>query len=1244
MNYKKLIMFFLIITCTFMFVGTVFSAEVNVTSDGTFNTVNDAIFQAGNGGTIYLNNHSFEGTGNQNGYIEVDRSNIIIDGSMKGNSNYKSTLDARDRSSVMVVSGSNVVLKNLILKNGFLNSNGASNGAGISFTSGSNLMLINCEIIDCEATGRTDAHSAFYSSGNRIITFDNCIIANNTATQTSGGSGSAGGARTGIFSGTMINTLVADNVVTSSRNNALAVGITLTTGNNNQVYNSEFRNNTIIANGNVAGLGAGLQIFGTLYNTTFIKNRIIGTSTDTHGGALCFRPGSLVYNCTFIENHAQQGGATTFHASGVLDNCIFINNTAKDMGGAISTGYDGVVNQVVKVTNSYFEGNSANNGGAFVAIGNQITLENNTFYKNHANIEGGAFYIRDNNVYVLNGEFINNTAADGGAGYIRGNNILLNNLTFNGNKAASNTTGVGSGGAIKISGNTVNVVDSKFTNNSANDGGAIIINGNHINIYTSDFSNNTGVQGGAVKILGSDTEVINSTFTNNKVNSNSTSPGYGGAIMILGSSNNILNSIINNNSATDYAGGVLIRGNNNLIRNSTFDYNTAETGGAVVIDGNNSDIIDSMFNNNTAARGGAVAIKGNGIYINNAKFNNNSANPTSALTALGGAVYIEGNDIDFVKAYFYNNHVLGDGAAVYVNGDNLTMDNTNYYNNSALPTSNSLVDGMGGAIYVHGKKTEIMNGIFDGNSAVNGSAIYTSGGNTYLTNLTFLYNQAYSYALPILVKPKYKYNTPVEITIILIGGNNIANAIYNVQDPNSIEFHNVTYITVNGMRTTGPNEIHPVIGAENSQNGTILYQDSREFIQDLFTIVVFDENGNVVLNVTNKTNIYGNVSYILNGLEPGNYTITSSHPEDRFYKGITNVTTFIVEPLVDLAVNITTDYDVYYVDDEIIWYVTLTNYGPHKDRNVRVSTLFDNNVDYVSYTASKGTYNPNTGIWSVGDLNKNEVVTLMIRTKALSIENTTLTVNATGKYEDSNLTNNVANHTVQIIDLTLNKAVNNTNPNIGENVTYTVTVANTGAVIANNVVVRDTLGAGLEFVSASDNGVYDPATRTITWTVNIAAGETKTFTVVANVVAYGVLNNTVTVGNKTKVVNLTVRDIDPSKVVNNTNPNIGENVEYTITVVNNGGVVSNNVKVVDTLGAGLEFVSASDNGVYDPATRTITWTVNIGVDQSKTFTVVANVVAYGVLNNTVTVGNKTKVVNVTVPEIIPDKTVNNKNP
>ena len=540
------------------------------------------------------------------------------------------------------------------------------------------------------------------------------------------------------------------------------------------------------------------------------------------------------------------------------------------------------------------------------------------------------------------------------------------------------------------------------------------------------------------------------------------------------------------------------------------------------------------------------------------------------------------------------------------------------------------------------------NAIFRYNTAVNGSALFVDGVAS-LKNIVFYRNQAYTYALPIIVQnPKNPYGVTVNVTVVIIGGNNIANAIHHVGQLNDISFDNVTYLfNVNGTimnRTTGADELHPVDGVENSKNGTLIYRDERENTQSINPIVIYNEDGNIIYNETLISSIYGDVRFSLSGLAPGNYTIKAEHPEDLFYKAIKNETNFKVVGFVDLDVDITTDKNYYGLDEEVEWTISLTNHGPHTDNNCYVNGI--KLEDIVGFTPSKGTFDAATGIWKVGKLAKNEVVTLKVKTKTTSLGTVTLTVNAVNSTEDTNISNNVATKTIHIQELPKvvpTKDVNVTNPNYGDKVKYTIVVSNVGKITAD-VTLTDTLDKGLIFTGASGNYEYDSTTRTVTWNIDgLAVGQNLTFYVYATVDAYGVLNNTVTVGDNTVIRNVTVPEITPDKTIDNDSPNFGDKVSYTVTVTN-GEFEANNVIVKDVVGNGLTVTDISDNGQYDPITRTITWIVDLAKNEVKTFTVEATVSGYGNISNKVVVGNKTIFKNVDVPEITPKKDVNNTTP
>lgn len=69
-----------------------------------------------------------------------------------------------------------------------------------------------------------------------------------------------------------------------------------------------------------------------------------------------------------------------------------------------------------------------------------------------------------------------------------------------------------------------------------------------------------------------------------------------------------------------------------------------------------------------------------------------------------------------------------------------------------------------------------------------------------------------------------------------------------------------------------------------------MYQDNRENNQIVNIIVKNKENNQTVYSTTKKTDIYGSIEVTVSNLQPGLYDVIAIHPEDKYYKEITNKT------------------------------------------------------------------------------------------------------------------------------------------------------------------------------------------------------------------------------------------------------------------------------------------------------------------------------------------------------------------
>jgi len=366
-----------------------------------------------------------------------------------------------------------------------------------------------------------------------------------------------------------------------------------------------------------------------------------------------------------------------------------------------------------------------------------------------------------------------------------------------------------------------------------------------------------------------------------------------------------------------------------------------------------------------------------------------------------------------------------------------------------------------------------------------------------------------------------------------------------------------------------------------------------------WTVPVIAPGQTLVLTIT--------VEATASGISFNTVTITGSDvydPNDR-----NNTAKTPTDPQeADLIVKKTVDNARPQVGAEITFTITLDNLGPSAAQNVVVTDLLPAGLDYVSHTASNGSYVPGTGEWTLGTVNSEAVETLTITALVLTPSTGPATpqtniATATSTTTDPNPDNNTSESTVTPLqaDLAIFKIVDDPTPNVGQTIEFTITVTNLGPDLATGVSVTDVLPAGLTFVSATaSQGSY--AVGTGLWTVGTVASADFPTLVIRAVVdqpASGPpapITNSATVngneydpdpGNNEDDVTVTPQyaDLAVTKTVDDATPNVGDLVTFTITLENLGVDTATNVTLRDVLPAGLELVTAlPSQGTYDPGT------------------------------------------------------------
>jgi uncharacterized repeat protein (TIGR01451 family) len=151
---------------------------------------------------------------------------------------------------------------------------------------------------------------------------------------------------------------------------------------------------------------------------------------------------------------------------------------------------------------------------------------------------------------------------------------------------------------------------------------------------------------------------------------------------------------------------------------------------------------------------------------------------------------------------------------------------------------------------------------------------------------------------------------------------------------------------------------------------------------------------------------------------------------------------------------------------------------------------------------------------------------------------------------------------------------------------FQIVVTNIGSGPATNVVLRDELPPGLKHAHGD---VIEADVGTL------APGESKTVTLETVAAAVGSHTNEAVVtadGGLQEKARATVRVTQGALALRKEGPTfryLGREADFDLEVHNPGSAPATRVLLVDTLPEGLEFVAASDGGVYDPAARQVGW-------------------------------------------------------
>ena len=302
-----------------------------------------------------------------------------------------------------------------------------------------------------------------------------------------------------------------------------------------------------------------------------------------------------------------------------------------------------------------------------------------------------------------------------------------------------------------------------------------------------------------------------------------------------------------------------------------------------------------------------------------------------------------------------------------------------------------------------------------------------------------------------------------------------------------------------------------------------------------------------------------------------------------------------VHPSADLSLTKSVDNAIPHNGETVTYTISVANAGPNAATGVIVADLLPAGLAWASDDGA-GAYLHASGTWTIGAIANGATATLHITALVQTtgpLANTGEIVASDDFDPDSTPANadpaedDQATATVNAqasADLSVTKTVDDATPNVGDVVTFTVTVHDAGPDDAHGVSVADVMPAGLVYVSDDGAGAYEPISGT--WTIGtLAAGADTVIHMSATVTQSGPLVNTATVSATTYDPDLAnnaastspaaavAADLGVTDSVNDHTPSLGDLVTYTVVVTNHGPDLGTGVAVDFPIPAGFSYVS-----------------------------------------------------------------------
>jgi uncharacterized repeat protein (TIGR01451 family)/CSLREA domain-containing protein len=634
-----------------------------------------------------------------------------------------------------------VVISGVTLLNGTV----AGNGGGVR-NADADLVLVNTAVISNVAEGSgLDGHGGGMYVVTGSITLNGGQVAHNAAYRGGGVYVEAG---SGVFAQTGLS-LIASNVVSDDGGGIYVLQgrvelsgariLSNTAGDTGGGVHADqdgavLQMSEVEIHGNVAIDGGGVYISDG--SATVQESQILSNTVTGWGGGMYVFAGSLtVDGGQVLGNTAVErgGGAFVDSASVTLSAVQILSNTAGGRGGGIYVD-QGVA--ILHVIGGQIRGNSTDHmepqdgGGGLYIWSGDATLDGTEIISNTTAADGGGVYVYDGGAMVSGGQVLGNTAGDDGGG------IYLDaygaTFTQTGVTVIARNTALDAGGGMYILGGSGMLNGGQvLTNTAQGSGGGGVCAAGSVTLKGGQVAGNvTAGWGGGLNGIGSASSVL---LYGTRIVGNVA--GAGGGVIIDDGSATLSETHIISNTATGSGGGMGVRQGRVRLNGGRILSNTAPVGGGVHVDGSTAVFTqtgDTVIAHNTAS-GTGPGEGGGGIYVAEGSATlEEGAILGNIAQGDGGGMYVAAGIALVGQEQIADNTAAGDGAGIYNGGGTLVLVNTTASGNVATAGGGGLYNGAGTSALAF---TTVAS-----NTGASGGGIEGAGGQVTLQNTLVAHN------------------------------------------------------------------------------------------------------------------------------------------------------------------------------------------------------------------------------------------------------------------------------------------------------------------------------------------------------------------------------------------------------------------------------------------------------------------------------------------------------------------------